>query len=1188
MSTMVNSVSNSQNADWSDIGKILDKSTTTSDRVLEKPLDPRIEKLRQTSENGFLAVHYAQLGLKVIPVYHPDDDDNPPNKENKRGKAPVRCLCGRGVKDATNDIKQIIKWWTKRPNANVGIVLGESGLIGLDMDGEEGRQSLQKLESKLGKLPETWTAISGNGGEHLYFKSPDFAVLNKVEWREKLDIRHHGGYLVAPPSVHQNGNVYQWKYSPTQVPLAELPESWLNALPRKDTGVAKKTTDNIPSKDVIVSERQTIKTSCNDATGFTDNDEPFAQPISTESASNTTTLQPATKKEIFQCRQYMKKMDAAISGKGGHHQTFKVACVIFHDFGLTQVEGFPLLLEYNTRCQPEWTISELEHKMKDALQKPNSNKPAGWRRLQPKHDQKPAQAVADPPGSNIPLPQKNGHRDILFSSTNHDDNASKVIEIISESCTIKTYNNCFYIREEAAVGFVKKDDKEIGGLVQKALKRCYFEGESIENGEKIIVKVPVKNDVYHVREMVANMLLNSVIRLSTEQFESGWIGDGVNPYKNDKLAFFANCIRNLSQRQTLPISDDWFIVADDLPEYNENAEASNFIKAYRDGKFKDAPDDYRMLMEHFGLAISNYRGRQKMLIIVGLPGGGKGTWVDIIQKIMRSRFQSLNSSMFDSNFTYAGLVGKTVGIFVDGKFDMMAGKKAHNFFSSVVADDRIRVEEKGEKPYDVKLGMQVTICCNKLPNIPTSEGEMQRRIMCLKWSNEDVVEVDNDYGRQFDDEIPGIIKLMIDAAEENIARGKYMIPNSSDEMYLDIQRRTDSVYAFFMDIMIVTKNMSDTVAAKDINALYKEYCRLENRGNGVSSPDFRQRMSSLEYLGFKSPKRDGNYHGITINLDALLHLGFSDFWLGKFDTPNHQTAKDEPTDKPVETQISSEHMIKQHQVFAKKFADKTGIPFEGLTYAENGDTCLTFFTYKKDGDNWKDYCKIVFNLNQGTALFPSKSKKPCRNFDVNKTYTDMWMVIATLAYGSNSLENREKAKQELLSSVEPTVIKSSRYEPMTPRIPFEIDTTDFCSKTGYYIVKEIWTNHDVRIRFQKDQPDAPFVMDIRITCLKEWEEFVKNHYAVFGEENGFYIGDNNWEGAYEQWKQRTDDLERSMPEGEQQRLLDKDIAEWEALPRDDQGKVITEQIFPDDPLPIHFSYDGGQSHIDDDQWETSF
>lgn len=161
-----------------------------------------------------------------------------------KGKIP---LTAHGCKDATRDRSQVESWWAQYPSANIGIATGEiNGLLVIDVDikhdqGKFGDDSLKDLETELGELPETWVAITGTGGLHYYFRYPEgHDIRNSAsQLAQDIDIRAQGGYVVAPPSIHPDtGHEYMWECGsdPDEIPLAELPEKWLERLEKRITG----------------------------------------------------------------------------------------------------------------------------------------------------------------------------------------------------------------------------------------------------------------------------------------------------------------------------------------------------------------------------------------------------------------------------------------------------------------------------------------------------------------------------------------------------------------------------------------------------------------------------------------------------------------------------------------------------------------------------------------------------------------------------------------------------------------------------------------------------------------------------------------------------------------------------------------------------------------------------------------
>jgi len=160
-----------------------------------------------------------------------------------------------GLLDATKDESLIKKWWTRWPDANVGIATGTvSGLIVLDVDlhpGCDGNETLKDLEAQNGRLTGTVESITGGGGRHILFSHPGCEVRNKTGFAPGLDIRADGGYIVAPPSMHGSGKEYEWEASshPDNVPLAEIPEWLLKMITEK--APAKMDTCSVSNDEII-------------------------------------------------------------------------------------------------------------------------------------------------------------------------------------------------------------------------------------------------------------------------------------------------------------------------------------------------------------------------------------------------------------------------------------------------------------------------------------------------------------------------------------------------------------------------------------------------------------------------------------------------------------------------------------------------------------------------------------------------------------------------------------------------------------------------------------------------------------------------------------------------------------------------------------------------------------------------
>jgi len=153
------------------------------------------------------AVAYARAGLDVLAL-------------TPGGKTPLGALVPHGKDDATHDVEQVRDWWVQCPTANIG-VRPPVGVVVVDVDPRNGGASaLVTLTRQHGGLNPTWTARTGGGGLHAWYTA---AGPLRARLCDGVDLKHHAGYVVAPPSLHSSGKRYCWGNSR---PIAAAP-TWL-------------------------------------------------------------------------------------------------------------------------------------------------------------------------------------------------------------------------------------------------------------------------------------------------------------------------------------------------------------------------------------------------------------------------------------------------------------------------------------------------------------------------------------------------------------------------------------------------------------------------------------------------------------------------------------------------------------------------------------------------------------------------------------------------------------------------------------------------------------------------------------------------------------------------------------------------------------------------------------------------
>jgi hypothetical protein len=114
--------------------------------------------------------------------------------------------------------------WAQSPDLGCSILLRPSGLLVIDCD------SLQAVEEALCQSPPTWAVLTRKGA-HLYYRNPTDRHVRVIGTgvSRKLDILTNG-FVLAPPSVHESGHVYQWTALEAAERLPDAPEWACRAL----------------------------------------------------------------------------------------------------------------------------------------------------------------------------------------------------------------------------------------------------------------------------------------------------------------------------------------------------------------------------------------------------------------------------------------------------------------------------------------------------------------------------------------------------------------------------------------------------------------------------------------------------------------------------------------------------------------------------------------------------------------------------------------------------------------------------------------------------------------------------------------------------------------------------------------------------------------------------------------------
>jgi hypothetical protein len=198
------------------------------------------------------ALGYASRGIPVLPLHYPlphRGDLQPVGDEQlvspapvtdcscrdpgcgQIGKHPLGLLVPHGLKEATTNRARVLAWWTRQPQANIGLATGHRFEV-LDIDGPAGIQAIRAFAAEHALQNAGPLVRTGGGGWH-YYLAPTGLGNVRPAGLEHVDWRGRGGYVVAPPSRHHSSHHYHWVPGrDLNTPLPKVPVPLLERLRR--------------------------------------------------------------------------------------------------------------------------------------------------------------------------------------------------------------------------------------------------------------------------------------------------------------------------------------------------------------------------------------------------------------------------------------------------------------------------------------------------------------------------------------------------------------------------------------------------------------------------------------------------------------------------------------------------------------------------------------------------------------------------------------------------------------------------------------------------------------------------------------------------------------------------------------------------------------------------------------------
>jgi len=761
--------------------------------------------------------YYADLGLPVIPLCPADEAEH--NKTSAihrksckcRGKIPL--IAGWRTRVETTK-EEVTEWYRQWPAANIGMPLGDSGYVGIDIDGPEGEEFLKEMaidENGKVDLPETWEFSTG-AGRRLLYRIPIGMKTKKV--KQTGEAAHNecaflcsGQQTVLPPSKHFTGKTYQWVdgRSPDVSDCAMAPR-WLVDLIRKPEQY--RLAYGYPNKQAelkVAKEEEYIFDLTKIGNEF--DSEEFDDSVPAEVIENRKNTGNSITARTAQALQNDKK-----SGDNPElvAKLFKVIPEGSRDDTMTQIIGYFLSKkEYRSMPQDFFMEFILNYNMK----------------------------YCDPPIEEESIRAKvntfweiEQQKSAKYKSmhTKRDWIVSEVIQIILNklddmNLAIKfdTVRDQFYYSSRDKGPWKLDTD----GFIEAKMWSIMI---SPEFGD------PSWGSQYHLREVKDAIKLY----LRDKGLAKGQLFD-MNLHRDELANYIVvdGKLLNWRTKELLAWDTNYNATVNFDVNYDSEAECPNWEHYMEQWLPNEAMRN--ILQEFMGSCLlPEPAPEEKFIILTGAGSNGKTMFLKGMQQIFKDFSVALTPQKLAERFGSSALYGKLVNICSEIEGDGGFLKNTAQL-KAIVSGESLNAEFKGKDTFKFEPVANLIFSCNKVPRTKDKSDGWYRRQMIIPFTEHFSPNsvIGYEMVKNMEEEKTGIFNWLLEGLRRIKARGYFIIPKELKEVQHVFKASNDPIEGFINDCLVkksadklqkdygLDTSTSVGTATTIIQELYQVWCK---------------------------------------------------------------------------------------------------------------------------------------------------------------------------------------------------------------------------------------------------------------------------------------------------------------------------------------------------------------------------
>lgn len=287
----------------------------------------------------------------------------------------------------------------------------------------------------------------------------------------------------------------------------------------------------------------------------------------------------------------------------------------------------------------------------------------------------------------------------------------------------------------------------------------------------------------------------------------------------------ANGMLRLQDKELLPFSPSYRRRNKLAVRYLPGAKCPKFLETLMQAAL-DA-DDLDLLQRWAGLALIGENLSQKLMILSGTAGGGKGTFINVLVGIIgQINIGSLRPHLLNERFELGRLLGKTLLYGADVP-DNFLNQRGASVLKSLTGFDPVTLEFKNsnEQP-SIICRFNIIVTCNSRLTVHL-EGDTEawrRRLAIIEYRRPKPQNVIADLGQRIlAEEAPGVLNWMLEGQDKIRAAGWQLRLSERQQTRVDnLLLESDGHSVFARECL--RREVGGQVTAPECFAAYVEFC----------------------------------------------------------------------------------------------------------------------------------------------------------------------------------------------------------------------------------------------------------------------------------------------------------------------------------------------------------------------------